>query len=227
MADWIAGLGSMDCVPGCETLEQTSDAAREKSLVAALQAGVDAAYEALLEQFEDPVYNLIYRLVNNPADAGDVTQEVFLKIFRNIRSFRSGSSLKTWIYRIAVHEAYNHRRWFRRHKHREVELESEGSGVSYHDVLPDRGWSPYEQVLAHERFELIEEALQEVKPLYRIAVVLRDIEELSYDEIADILSISIGTVKSRILRGREALRRALADRLERPASESTPAGATI
>src|SRR5262249_27808938 len=148
-------------------------------------------------------------------DAPDVVQEVFLKVFRNVGLFRGESSLKTWIYRIAVNEARNQRRWFSRHRRQEVGLESEpGEPFGFQNWLPDPGRSPFDVTLAHETRERIEEALAQVNPKFRAALVLREIEGLSYEEIAEILEISLGTVKSRILRGRDALRKSLAGRLE-------------
>jgi RNA polymerase sigma-70 factor (ECF subfamily) len=189
--------------------------AQEARLAEALRQGAEWAYEDLVERYQLPVYNLVYRLLNGPADAGDVVQEVFLKVFRNIQSFRSEASLKTWIYRIAVNEAYNHRRWFFRHKRQEVELEGEReTSPSYRETLPDAARSPYELALDREKRALIESALERINPDFRAAVVLRDVEGMSYEEVSDVLGISMGTVKSRILRGREALRQELAGRLE-------------
>ena len=190
----------------------------ESVLVSELRAGVDAAYETLIQRFELPVFNIVARLMDDPADAADVVQEVFLKIFRNIASFRQDASLKTWIYRIAVNEARNHRRWFSRHRKQEVGLDPDpGETQGFQDWLPDAGRSPFETAADHETQELIEQALAKVNPRFRAALVLREIEGLSYEEIADILEISLGTVKSRILRGRDALRKQLAGQLE-PAS---------
>jgi len=184
-------------------------------LIDGLRRGDDSAYEQLLSLYEKPVYNLVYRLLANPADAPDVVQEVFLKVFRNITTFRAQSSLKTWIYRIAVNEAHNHRRWFERKCGQEVGLEDEVSeGIHFHQVLEDQERSPFESFANAEARAMIEDALQSLKPAFRSAVVLRDVEELSYDEIADILQANLGTVKSRILRGREALRVALEVRMQ-------------
>ncbi|MCL5742426.1 MAG: sigma-70 family RNA polymerase sigma factor [Acidobacteria bacterium] len=193
-------------------------------LVERLQSGDEAAYETLIARFQHPVYNLVSRLMTDGDDACDVVQEVFLKVFRNVASFRAECSLKTWIYRIAVNEAYNHRRWFVRHRRPEVGLEQESEvGTTYHDRLPDRSRTPFDVALGHEEQALIEEALAHLNPKFRSCVVLRDIEDLSYEEIADIEGISLGTVKSRILRGRETLRRTLAGRLEPgPALDWTP-----
>jgi RNA polymerase sigma-70 factor (ECF subfamily) len=184
-------------------------------LLRGLRDGAEAAYETLISGYQQPVYNLVYRLLSDPADACDVVQEVFLKVFRKIGAFRGESSLKTWIYRIAINEAYNYQRWFGRHRRQEIGLEGdEDCGQSYSQKLPDPGRSPFDTALDSEQHALIEAALTRLNPTFRTAVVLRDIEELSYEEIADILQVALGTVKSRILRGREALRRELAERLE-------------
>lgn len=187
----------------------------DDELIASLREGCEQGYETLLARFQQPVYNLAFRLLNDPADASDVVQEVFLKVFRNVGQFRSQSSLKTWIYRITVNEAHNQRRWFFRHRHREVGLEEESEDVPTRlEVLADSGRSPFDYVFDREKHILIEEALSRINPTFREAVVLRDIADLSYEEIAEVLQISLGTVKSRILRGREALRQDLTGRLE-------------
>lgn len=157
---------------------------------------------------------MVYRLLGDQNDACDVVQEVFLKVFRSVGSFQERSSLRTWIYRIAVNEAHNHRRWFSRHRKNEVAIEPENEEQRSYGVTPDPGPSPFDWTRNRETRALIEQALDEVSPVFRTAVVLRDIEDLSYEEIADILQVSLGTVKSRILRGREALRRALTQRLD-------------
>ena len=184
-------------------------------LASALRDGSEEAYELLVSSFQQPVYNLVYRLLADPAESCDVVQEVFLKVFRNIRTFRSQSSLKTWIYRIAVNEVHNYRRWFFRHRRQEVMLEDDREGgKNFSGTVPDRGRSPYDYALDGEKRVMIEDALARINPMFRAAVVLRDVEDLSYEEIADILDVSLGTVKSRITRGRDAMRRQLEGRLE-------------
>jgi RNA polymerase sigma-70 factor (ECF subfamily) len=185
----------------------------EGRLLEALRYGDDAAYELLIERYQQPVYNLVYRLLDDPSETADVVQEIFLKVFRNIGSFRGNSSLKTWIYRIAYNEAWNHRRWFTRHKRQEVGLDrDEEESFGFQDVLHDSGRSAFDIVCDHETHALVEEALGGLNPAFRVAVILRDIEDLSYEEIAEVLGVSLGTVKSRIVRGREALRKALTSR---------------
>ena len=196
MADTTVGFEFV-AVPG---------AREEWALVEGLRAGEEQAYETLLQRYEVPVYSLVARLLDDPADASDTAQEVFLKVFRKIGSFRGDSSLKTWVYRIAVNEARNHRRWFGRHKRQEVGLETDQeSGLSYGDWLQDTSRSPFEVTLDHETAELIEAALAEVNPTFRAALVLREIEGLSYEEIANVMNCPIGTVRSRIFRAREAI----------------------
>ena len=183
-------------------------------IVRGLRAGIEDAYEELIARYQQPVYSIVYRLLGNPNDASDVVQEVFLKVFRRIASFRGQSSLRTWIYRIAVNEAHNHYRWFTRHCCREVGMENGAERPYSLESAPDPGRSPFEHALDRENRTLIEEALGRINPDFRTAVVLRDIENLSYEEIGEILQLSLGTVKSRILRGREALRRELTQRLD-------------
>ena len=143
-----------------------------------------------------------------------MTQEVFLKVFRNVQHFQGKSSLRTWVYRIAVNESHNRRRWLFRHRHKEVGLQEEFEDCEPRDrSLADAGRSPYDRAFDSEKHALLEEALTRINPSFREAVVLRDVEDLSYEEIADILQISMGTVKSRILRGREALRIQLTARI--------------
>jgi RNA polymerase sigma-70 factor, ECF subfamily len=188
---------------------------QESTIVAELKAGSEEAYVWLIAEFQQPIYSLVYRLVSDPADAADTTQEVFLKVFRGIKHFHGESSLKTWIYRIALHEASNRRRWWFRHKSREASLEpalsgkGENSSLSGNDWLADKGESPFEHVAQEEVRTRVEAELRAVSEPYRTTVVLRDLEELSYEEIAEIMQVSLGTVKSRLTRGRQALRQRL------------------
>ncbi len=203
--------GSLSILAGAQNGVSQEDA----RILRGLRAGIDEAYEELIERFQQPVYSMVFRLLGNPNDASDVVQDVFLKVFRSVGAFREQSSLRTWIYRIAVNEAHNHRRWFSRHCRQEVPMETDredrGSSV---DLARDPGRSPFDLASDNENRMLIECALTRINPTFRTAVVLRDIENLSYEEIAEILQLSLGTVKSRILRGREALRRELTERVD-------------
>jgi RNA polymerase sigma-70 factor (ECF subfamily) len=199
-----------------ESDSEQTPMSEDAAMVEALRRGAEEAYEELICRFQQPVYNLALRLLNDASYAGDVVQEVFLKVFRNVGSFRGQSSLKTWIYRITVNEAHNQRRWFFRHRQREVSWEDEPEEPQKTAVrgMAGSSSSPFDYVLDREQHVLLEKALARINPTFREVVVLRDIADLSYEEIAEVLRISLGTVKSRIVRGREALRQELAGRLE-------------
>jgi len=190
--------------------------AEEAAIVADLKAGSEEAYAWLIGEFQRPVYGLVYRMVSDPADAADTTQDVFLKVFRGMKSFHGESSLKTWIYRIALHEAANRKRWWFRHKARETSIEpAESDGLACGDgemqnALTDRSESPFDNVAHREVQKRVDEELRQVTEPYRTTLILRDLEEMSYEEIAEVLQISLGTVKSRLTRGRQALKHRLA-----------------
>jgi RNA polymerase sigma-70 factor, ECF subfamily len=202
----------------------------EAELVTELQAGSDAAFEFLVTYYHASVYNLVYGILSDAADAADVTQEVFLRAFRGIRGFRRGSSLKTWLYRISVREALNHRRWCWRHHRQQISIDDDSNGTAAME-LEDLDATPYDKLATRETQAAVRKALADVPEVFRSAVILRDLEGLSYEEVAEILEISVGTVKSRILRGRRALREILDPLLhsEKPASEPahTPAAREI
>ena len=192
----------------------------EAAFVAELKAGSEPAFAQLIARFHQPLYSLIARSLQDPADASDITQEVFIKVFRNIRSFHGEASLRTWLYRIALHEASNQRRWWSRHKRQEMAMdgpccahcdaEADGEVQSLGSTLADGGSSPFENAAQDELRERVEAALREVPEAFRTVVVLREIEGFTYEEIADILQVNLGTVKSRLTRGRAALRCLLA-----------------
>jgi RNA polymerase sigma-70 factor (ECF subfamily) len=181
----------------------------ESELVNELQAGSESAFDWLVTHYHAPVYNLILSMLGDPSDAADGTQEVFLKAFRGIRSFRQGSSLKTWLYRIGIREALNHRRWFKRHLQKNVSIDAEVEEGQAPIEVEDLGATPFEQLATREIQVVVQGALHQVPAVFRTAVILRDLEGLSYEEVAEVLEVSVGTVKSRILRGRRALKEIL------------------
>ena len=188
--------------------------AEEQDLVEELKSGSEQAFALLLAQYSHPVYSLIARSLRDPADAADVTQEVFVKVFRNISSFHGDASLRTWIYRIALHEASNQRRWWGRHKRQELTIDApldngEGETFCLADALATQDASPYDCAANAEVREHVEAALRTLPEVFREVVVLREIEGFGYEEIAEILNVNLGTVKSRLTRGRAALREAL------------------
>ena len=178
----------------------------ESELVTELQAGSETAFDWLVTHYHGPVYNLILSMLGDASDSADGTQEVFLKAFRGIRCFRQGSSLKTWLYRIAIREALNHKRWFKRHLQKNVSIDAEPEEGHSPIEIEDLSATPFDQLAAHEVQLAVHHALQDIPQVFRGAVILRDLEGLSYEEVAEVLECSVGTVKSRILRGRRALK---------------------
>ncbi len=193
----------------------------DEELIPKLQRRYPGAFEELLDAYEQPVYRFVYRLLDDPSDAPDVTQDVFVKIFLKVGDFRGDSSLKTWIYRIAVREASNRRRWFSRHRGRELSLDSSlnGDGLKGHWFV-DPQPNPFDALDRKEQMELVENALRTIDSRLRTALVMRDMEGMSYQEIADTLKVSLGTVKSRILRGRETLKKRLRCEVRDPVPEA-------
>ncbi len=181
----------------------------EAELVTELQGGSDAAFDWLVTHYHTAVYNLVSGMLGDSADAADTTQEVFLKAFRGIRGFRRSSSLKTWLYRIAIREALNQRRWWWRHRRQQTSIDIEADDAQAPLDLEDLGATPFDQLAAREVQAVVRQALRAVSEVFRSAVILRDLEGFSYEEVAEVLDVSVGTVKSRILRGRRALREVL------------------
>jgi RNA polymerase sigma-70 factor (ECF subfamily) len=194
--------------------------AEEQGFVAELKAGSEQAFHLLLAQYGQPIYSLMARSLRDPADAADVTQEVFVKVFRNIASFHGDASLRTWIYRIALHEASNQRRWWSRHKRQETTIDApfeneEGETFCLADVLATPYASPYQAAESAQLRDRLHAALRTLPEPFRVVVVLREIEGFGYEEISEMLDVNLGTVKSRLTRGRAALREALSQDLAR------------
>ncbi|MBI2815884.1 MAG: sigma-70 family RNA polymerase sigma factor [Acidobacteria bacterium] len=187
----------------------------EKSRIRSLQAGSEEAFDSLIAEYTAPVFRLAYRILNDRADAADAVQEVFLKVFRNIGEFQGDSSLKTWIYRITVNTAANQNRWWRRHKEQEYSLDAPQPGDNDSYFVPvDQAQNPFESLLSRETQEMVRTAMASLPDCFRTVLVLREMESLSYEEIAEILHISLGTVKSRLARARQALKSELESLIE-------------
>jgi RNA polymerase sigma-70 factor (ECF subfamily) len=206
----------------------------ESAVVAELKAGSEEAFAWLIATYHQPLYSLVARTIPDPADAADLIQDIFIKIYRGIGGFHGDSSLRTWIYRIALHEALNQRRWWSRHKKQEVTIEAEsgdgsdGEPLSIKDTLVDAHLSPFDLAAQQQIRDHVEGQLRLVSEPFRTVVVLRDIEGFAYEEIADILDTNLGTVKSRLMRGRAQLKTLLAPFAEaaaKPAGKIPPRGA--
>ncbi len=199
---------------------------QEAALVAELQAGSEEAFAWLIAHFHQPIYSLLARTVYDRADAADLTQEVFVKVFRGVHSFHGESSLRTWIYRIALREASNQRRWWMRHKFQEVAIDEEpveseqGTRMRLSERLVDPAESPFDAVVHAENRARVEAALKQVPEPFRTTLILRDLEGFVYEEVAEIQGVNIGTVKSRLVRGRACLKALLMTPRPEPSSEA-------
>jgi RNA polymerase sigma-70 factor (ECF subfamily) len=185
---------------------------QEAALIAELQAGSEEAFAGLIAHYHQPIFSLLARTVQDREVAADLTQEVFVKVFRGVGSFHGESSLRTWMYRIALHEASNQRRWWMRHKQAEVPIEQEvgdsesAQPVLLKETLVDPAESPYDLALHEETRARVEAALRQVPEPFRTTLILRDIEGFVYEEVAEMQGVNLGTVKSRLVRGRAALK---------------------
>jgi RNA polymerase sigma-70 factor, ECF subfamily len=202
-------------------LEQVASAAvadarpqAEAQFIERLKRGDAAAFETLVHERSGEIYGLLYRLTENAEEARDLTQETFLRAFQSINHFRGESDLRTWIYRIAINQARNRWRWWRRRRRdATVSIDAPEIGGGRLGLIAtlksNTVKDPEQDTLANERDRALKKALSSLRRVYREAVVLRDIEGFAYEEIAATLDISVGTVKSRLARGRQELRRKL------------------
>jgi len=193
------------------TLPKDDSAVPQGAILDQADARIGLTFEQLFERYSSMVFGLVFQILGDREEALDVSQEVFLTIYRKMDTFRGESSLKTWIYCIAVHRAANRFRWWNRLRRRgTVSLEEHLSKSPNQELswnLRSKAQSPEEALLIQEERSEIERMLLELPLQQRIAVIMRDIEGMSYDEIAESLHVSLGTVKSRIARGREELKR--------------------
>ena len=177
-----------------------------------LKRGEAAAFEELVAERSGEIYGLLFRLTENGEEARDLTQETFLRAFQNIDHFRGEADIRTWIYRIAINQARNRSRWWRRRRRdATVSLDATHgeSNQSIISTLAEPSQNPEQQMLARERELALRSALQRLALAYRETVILRDIEGFTYEEIGETLGINVGTVKSRLARGRQELRKKL------------------
>ena len=194
--------------------EESAYYSAEQAFIENLRAGDAQAFDLFTTRYSADIYALLYRLTQDPDEAGDLTQDTFLRAFRSIKKFRGDSELKTWLFRIAINESRNKFRWWkRRRRDKTVSLDEpiSDSSLSVQETLAGSGRDPEQALLDDEYRHALYSALGKLPDVFREALVLCDIEGQSYQEIASILEINIGTVKSRIARGREELRKQLRD----------------
>lgn len=203
-------IGKAQVSPASHAVDTTG----QSLFIDKLRAGDAAAFDTLIERYSGDIFALLYRLTEDSEEANDLSQETFLKAFRSIKSFRGDAELKTWLFRIAINEFRNRFRWWKRRK-RDLTISLDApvgnSDTAFVDTLSDNSISPEESALSHEREAAITAALFDIPDVYREAIVLCDIEGMSYEETAAALNVRVGTVKSRLSRGRSELRQRLKD----------------
>ena len=185
----------------------------EAEFIEKLKAGDRTAFDTLANRYASDIYGLVYRLTQDVEEASDLTQETFLSALKAIKKFRGEADLKTWLFRIAINESRNRFRWWKRRRRDQtisLDVTIGTSDTPLSETFSSKALNPEENALRGEREKLLREALNDLPDIFREAVVLCDIEGLSYEEIAKTLEVNIGTVKSRIARGRDELRRKLA-----------------
>ncbi len=182
----------------------------EAEFIEKLKSGDAATFDKLVIRYIDDVYSLLLRLTADNEEACDLTQETFLRALRGIKSFRGDADLRTWLFRIAINVSNSRFRWWKR-RGRSSTFSFDSDKESARKIASIEFESPEQTALKKEREKILMKALMNLPKHFRDAVILRDIEGFSYEEIADILQVNLGTVKSRISRGREELRRYLSD----------------
>jgi RNA polymerase sigma-70 factor (ECF subfamily) len=186
----------------------------DSEFVDRLRKGDPEAFDTLITRYSGDIYSLLYRMTEDSEEARDLTQETFLSALKAIKMFRGDAELKTWLFRIAINQFRNRFRWWKRRKRSEtMSLDKPiGEGTAtVADTIADEGESPEQAVLRHEQRDRLMKAVAALPEIFRETIVLCDIEGLGYEETARTLEINIGTVKSRLARGREQLRKRLSD----------------
>jgi len=184
----------------------------EAEFIERLKRGEATAFEEWVGERSGEIYGLLLRLTENSEEARDLTQETFLRAFQSVGRFRGEADLRTWLYRIAINQARNRWRWWRRRRRDATVSLDTPQGQTDQPLaatLAETSENPEQRTLAHEREVALRGALGKLGVAYRETVILRDIEGFTYEEIAATLEINVGTVKSRLARGRQELRRRL------------------
>lgn len=184
----------------------------EIEFIERLKNGDAQAFDTLVIRFSDDIFGLLFRLTQDAEEAADLTQETFLSALKAVGKFRGEADLKTWLFRIAINESRNRFRWWKRRFRSQTDSLDAPVGMSekpLSETVSSNYTSPEENILQREREKHLTKALSDLPVNFREAVVLCDIEGLSYEEIAAALDVNIGTVKSRIARGRDELRKKL------------------
>ena len=191
-------------------ISETDTIDADELLIERIKAGDMAAYNAMVIRHYDRIFSRVLQLLNNKQDAEEVTQDAFIRAHRGLENFRGDASFSTWLYQIATNLAHNrYWYWFRRKRDQSISLDqpqSEDGSLTLENVMPCEDENPAEAVVTQEFVDRVSACMQYLNDKHKEVLILRNVKNLTYDEIAQQLEISVGTVKSRIARARESLR---------------------
>jgi len=173
--------------------------------------GDESSYSNLLENYRGAIYNLLFKMVRNKEETEDLVQEAFMKAFKALPSFNEEYAFSTWLYKIAINNCIDHMRK-KKLKTYSINKPVQSNDGELDREFPDTSMSPDKSILSEERSNIIESAIDELPANYKTAIIMRHSEEKSYEEISQILNIPLGTVKARIFRAREMLKKKLKDK---------------
>jgi RNA polymerase sigma-70 factor, ECF subfamily len=192
---------------------RAQEVAVDRILVDRFKAGDQSAFDEMVTRYWERIYSMVNQLLRNHQDAEEVTQDAFIRAHRGLASFRGESSFSTWLYQIATNLARNrYWYWWRRKRDRSVSFDapvSHDSETTFAEVFPAEVETPEDATVTQEFVDRVSAGMEQLSEKHREILILRNVQNLSYEEIAEILNISVGTVKSRIARARESLREKL------------------
>jgi len=194
---------------------KAQEVALDRALVDRFKGGDQAAFDEMVSRYWDRIYSMVHQLLRNPQDAEEVTQDAFIRAHRGLVNFRGDSAFSTWLYQIATNLARNrYWYWWRRKRDRSISFDapvSQDNETTLAEIIPAEVESPESEATTQELLDNIAAGMEKLGAKHREILVLRNVKNLSYEEIATILGISVGTVKSRIARARESLRAKLGE----------------
>ena len=189
---------------------KAQEVALDHALVLRFKNGDQSAFEEMVSRYWDRIYAMVHQLLRNPQDAEEVTQDAFIRAHRGLVNFRGDSAFSTWLYQIATNLARNrYWYWWRRKRDKTISFDQpvgDDNSTPLADIFVTEAETPEDATVTQELIDSIADGMEKISPKHREILILRNVKNLTYEEIADILGISIGTVKSRIARARESLR---------------------
>lgn len=194
---------------------KAQEVALDRMLVDRFKGGDQAAFDEMVRRYWDRIYAMVHQLLRNPEDAEEVTQDAFIRAHRGLGNFRGDSAFSTWLYQIATNLARNrYWYWWRRKRDKTISFDqpvSEDNDTPLSELFAAELETPEDATVTHEFVDRIAQGMEKLSPKHREILILRNVKNMSYEEIAEILGISVGTVKSRIARARESLRAKLGE----------------